>query len=106
MKSAVLRKPLLTEKASGLAEKNVYTFEVSPDANKIEVAAAIKSLFNVDVASVRTMWMPIRRKSQFTKKGVLSGTKSRRKKAIIELKNGQTLDLFTPMDVKPAEGTL
>lgn len=106
MKSAVLRKPLLTEKASGLAEKNVYTFEVSPDANKIEVAAAIKALFNVDVKSVRTMWMPIRRKSQFTKKGVLSGVKSRRKKAIIELKNGQTLDLFTPMDVKAAETSL
>lgn len=106
MKSAVLRKPLLTEKASGLAEKNVYTFEVSPDANKIEVAAAIKSLFSVDVVSVRTMWMPIRRKSQFTRKGILSGAKSRRKKAIIELKSGQTIDLFTPMDVKAAESAL
>lgn len=103
MKSGIIRKPLLTEKASAQAEKNIYAFEVSPDANKIEVAAAIKAIFNVDVASVRTMWMPLRRRSQFTRKGVLRGAKSRRKKAIVELKNGQTIDLFTPMEVKAAE---
>ena len=104
MTRTILHKPLLTEKATMLAEKGIYAFEVSPDANKIQIAAAVKAQFNVDVSSVRTMWMPLRRKSQFTRKGVLRGTKSRRKKAIVELKAGQTIDVFTPMDAKADTG--
>jgi large subunit ribosomal protein L23 len=96
----IIRKPLLTEKATKLAEKHIYSFEVSPDANKIEIADAVHKQFGVDVEQVRTMWMPLRRKSQFTRKGVQRGQKSRRKKAVVQLKAGQTIDVFTPMDVK------
>ena len=105
MGKMILRKPLLTEKASLAAEKSIYTFEVARDANKIEIEAAVKAQFNVDVEKVRTMWMPLRKRSQFTRKGVLQGSKSRRKKAIVVLKAGQTIDVFTPMETK-AEGGL
>src|SRR5689334_19533069 len=100
MSQAILRRPLLTEKATLLGEKGIYTFEVSSEANKIQISAAVESQFNVKVADVNTIWMPLRRRSQFTRKGVLSGAKSRRKKAIVTLKPGFTIDLFTPMDVK------
>jgi large subunit ribosomal protein L23 len=101
---SILHKPLLTEKATTFSEKGIYVFEVAPNANKIQIAAAVKAQFNVDVEDVRTMWMPLRRKSQFTRKGVLRGTKSRRKKAIVELKAGQTIDVFTPMEAKADTG--
>jgi large subunit ribosomal protein L23 len=105
MKARILQKPLLTEKATTLAEKGIYAFEVAPAANKIEIAAAVESQFGVNVESVRTLWMPIRRRSQFTRKGVMHGQKSRRKKAIVEIRKGQTIDVFTPMDVK-SEGEI
>lgn len=96
----VIRKPLLTEKATLASEKGIYSFEVTPTANKIEIAKHIEKQFNVQVAEVRTMWMPERTKSQFTRKGVVKGSKSRRKKAVVALKPGFTIDVFTPMDVK------
>jgi len=100
MAQQVLRRPLLTEKATLMGEKSIYTFEVAPDSNKIQISAAIESQFDVKVADVNTMWMPLRRKSQFTRKGVLHGTKTRRKKAIVTLKPGFTIDLFTPIEAK------
>jgi large subunit ribosomal protein L23 len=98
--SVILRKPLLTEKATLLGEKSIYTFEVAPEANKIQISKAVESQFDVKVAQVRTLWMPLRTKSQFTRKGVLRGAKSRRKKAVVTLMPGQTIDLFTPMAAK------
>jgi len=98
--AAILRKPLLTEKATLLGEKGIYTFEVAPEANKIQIGKAIESQFDVKVSKVKTLWMPLRTKSQFTRKGVLRGAKSRRKKAVVTLMPGQTIDLFTPMAAK------
>ena len=57
MQKQVIKRPLLTEKATILNEAGVYTFEVVPTANKIEIAQAIKSRFGVDVSSVRTSWI-------------------------------------------------
>ncbi len=99
----VIRKPLLTEKATLASEKGIYSFEVSPSANKIQIAKAIESQFGVQVDEVRTMWMPERTRSQFTRRGVLRGAKSRRKKAVVSLKQGFAIDVFTPMEVKAAE---
>lgn len=99
----VIRKPLLTEKATLASENGVYSFEVNPGANKIQIAHAVEAQFGVNVVEVRTMWMPTRTRSQFTRRGVVRGAKSRRKKAVVALKAGQTIDVFTPMDVKTAE---
>jgi large subunit ribosomal protein L23 len=96
----IIRKPLLTEKETLASEKGIYSFEVSADANKIQIADAIEKQFNVKVDEVRTMWMPLRSRSQFTRRGVVRGAKSRRKKAVVSLQPGFTIDVFTPMDVK------
>ncbi len=45
--AAILRRPRITEKAFALSQKNVYTFEVAPHANKYQVAAAIKQVYKV-----------------------------------------------------------
>ena len=96
----VIRKPLLTEKATLASEKGIYSFEVAADANKIQIANAVEKQFNVKVDEVRTMWMPLRSRSQFTRRGVIRGAKSRRKKAVVSLRPGFTIDVFTPMEVK------
>ncbi len=98
----IIRKPLLTEKATLGSEKGIYSFEVAPTANKIEIASTIEKQFNVKVAEVRTMWMPERTRSQFTRRGAIRGSKSRRKKAIVALMPGFEIDVFTPMEVKAA----
>ena len=95
MKSILVR-PLITEKMSGISEKDAskYGFMVAIDANKIEIAKALKEKFNVDVASVNTIRYKGKIKTQLTKKGRFTGRTSRYKKAIVTLKEGQTIDIF------------
>ena len=95
MKSVLIR-PLITEKMSGISEKhsNKFGFVVAVDANKIQIAKALKEKFNVDVASVNTVRHPGKSRSQFTKKGRFAGRTSKYKKAVVTLKEGQTIDIF------------
>ncbi len=91
----VLIRPLITEKMNDLTESQVkYGFIVDVNANKIEIAKAIKAKFNVDVASVNTIKNKGKTKSQFTKKGRFEGKTASFKKAIVTLKDGQTIDMF------------
>ena len=91
----ILIKPLVTEKMSALMEsENKYGFIVDHNANKIEIAKAIKKRFEVDVVAVNTIKYKGKTKTQFTKKGRFTGKTPQFKKAIITLKEGQTLDLF------------
>lgn len=96
----VVKRPILTEKTSLQSEAGVYTFEVEPSANKIEIASAVSARFGVEVANVRTSWIKAKRKSQFTRKGMMRGKKSSRKKAIVSLKPGNTIDLFAPLEAE------
>ncbi len=94
MHNVVIR-PLLTEKMTGLTEKkSQYGFVVDINANKIEIAKAIEEKFNVEVVAVNTIKRKGKTKTQFTRKGRFSGRTPRIKKAIITLKEGQTIDLF------------
>ncbi len=95
MKS-VLYRPLVTEKMNDINAKNPtkYGFMVNVDANKIEIAKAIKEKFNVDVLAVNTILHKGKSKTQFTKKGRFSGRTPKYKKAIITLKEGQAIDIF------------
>jgi len=91
----ILIKPVVTEKMSAISEKSgKYGFIVAVDANKIEIAKAIKDKFNVDVEKINTTRYEGKSKTQFTKKGRFSGKKPQFKKALITLKKGQTIDLF------------
>lgn len=95
MKSVLIR-PLITEKMTKLTEKhpNKFGFVVSIDANKIEIAKAVKEKFNVDVVSVNTVRHQGKTKTQFTRRGRFTGRTSRYKKAYVTLKEGQTIDIF------------
>lgn len=91
----VLVRPLITEKMNDLSEsQGHYGFVVDVNANKIEIAKAIKVKFDVDVVSVNTIKMKGKTKSQFTKKGRFEGKTPTFKKAIVTLKEGQSIDLF------------
>jgi large subunit ribosomal protein L23 len=100
MAREVLKRPLLTEKATLQAEKGVYHFEVLSDSNKIEIGDAITRLFGVQVKEVRTTWQKPKHKTQFTRKGARHGVKQGFKKAIVQLTPGQSIDVFAPMENK------
>lgn len=91
----VLIRPLITEKMNDLTElQKKYGFVVNVNANKIEIAKAIKNKFDVEAVAINTIKMKGKTKSQFTKKGRFEGKTPTFKKAIVTLKEGQTIDLF------------
>lgn len=93
----IIIKPIVTEKQTAITERmpNRYGFRVSPDANKLEIKKAVEELYNVNVVSVNTMNYSGKRKSRYTKSGIINGKQSAFKKAIVTLKEGQTIDFFS-----------
>ncbi len=89
----VIKKPVITEKATKLGVLGQYVFEVSTGANKIEIKKSIEEMFEVDVVSVRTLRVKGKIKSRFTRKGIMRGKTALRKKAYVTLKKGQTIDI-------------
>ncbi len=91
----ILIRPLITEKMSNLtADYNKYGFLVIPKANKIEIAKAVENKFNVHVVDIKTVNHPGKIKTQFRKSGRFTGKTARYKKAIVTLREGETIDLF------------
>ena len=88
--------PVVTEKANAITEKgNRYTFKVSPDANKYQIKDAIEKLYDVKVVAVNTMNYDGKLKSRYTKSGVVSGRRAAFKKAIVTLREGDTIDFYS-----------
>ncbi|MDH3247029.1 MAG: 50S ribosomal protein L23, partial [Saprospiraceae bacterium] len=70
----ILIKPIISEKAEGLSDKQgQYTFVVDRKANKIEIRKAVEKMYSVNVESVNTLTMPGKSKKRFTRAGVQSG---------------------------------
>lgn len=91
----VLIRPLVTEKMTDLNEdKGQYGFVVSVNSNKIQIKQALKDKFNVDAVTVNTMKYKGKTKTQLTRKGRFSGKTAQFKKAVVTLKEGQTIDIF------------
>ena len=90
--TSVILFPLITEKSSVLqATSNQYCFVVRKDANKLEIAQAVKSLKKgIEVESVNTQII----RGKVKRMGVSYGKRSNWKKAIVRLKEGQSLDLI------------
>lgn len=86
----LVRRPIVTEKATLLLEQNKYVFEVIPKATKPEIKAAIESLFDVKVTSVNTL-NPPRKKRRV---GKFVGYKALYKRAIVTLSEGDSITLF------------
>ncbi len=89
-------KPLVTEKMTGITEKqNKFGFIVRPDANKIEIKKEVEALYNVTVLAVNTCRYAGKRKSRYTRAGLIRGQKNAFKKAIVTLKEGETIDFYS-----------
>ncbi len=91
----VLKRPVITEKAMKLAEQGQYVFECLPDANKIQIKQAIEEMYEVNVISVRTARIKGKKKMRYTKRGLMKGSTSLKKKAFIRLKEGQEIELVS-----------
>ncbi|HYG41105.1 MAG TPA: 50S ribosomal protein L23 [Cytophagales bacterium] len=92
---SVLKKPLVTEKVSALNEKGKYGFLVDLKANKVEIKREVERMYGVSVLSIQTMRYMGKRKSRYTKAGVLSGKKNNFKKAIVSLREGEVIDFYS-----------
>lgn len=92
----ILKRPILTEKASALTEKlNRFTFQVDHKANKIEIKNAIEKMYGVNVQAINTSVVVGKMKSRNTKAGVVSGRAPKYKKAVVTLKDGETIDFYS-----------
>ena len=86
----ILKEPHVTEKATDLTDNNQYIFKVFPKANKIEVKRAVEDLYDVNVVKVRIVNVPAKPR----RLGRTQGEKSGYKKAIVRIKEGQTIELL------------
>nr|WP_275973994.1 50S ribosomal protein L23 [Argonema galeatum] len=80
----LIRRPLLTEKATMLMEQEKYSFDVVLKATKPQIKAAIEQLFDVKVTAVNTMTPPRKKR----RVGRFLGYKSQYKKAVVTLASG------------------
>ena len=86
----VLLAPVVSEKSYELLEQRKYAFRVHPDAHKTQVRQAVEELFGVTATGVRTMQM---RRHAVTR-GRTRGTTARWKKAVVTLKDGDSIAVF------------
>ena len=87
----IIRAPLITEKATGLSEKNQVVFRVAIGASKPEIKAAVEGLFGVKVLGVNTLVQKGKTKKFKGRPGVRSDVK----KAFVQLAAGQSIDFTT-----------
>ena len=86
----VIIRPVVSEKSYILAANDKYTFRVHPDAHKTQIRQAIEQLFDVKVVAVRTISM----KSKPKRRGVTAGRTRSWKKAIVQLRAGDSIPVF------------
>lgn len=92
----IIIKPVLTEKMTIQGEKlNRYGFIVDRRANKLQIRQAIEQMYGVVVTDVNTMIKMGKAKSRYTKTGLQTGRANHTKKAIVTLKEGDTIDFYS-----------
>ena len=92
---SILIRPIITEKATADSElRNCFSFEVNTKANKIEIKEAVEATYGVSVEKVRTINVRPDRRTRYTKTGIQRGKTNAKKKAIVQLAEGETIDLY------------
>lgn len=87
----IIVRPLVTEKSTQLLERDgAYSFVVAVGANKIEIAKAIETLFDVRVRDVRTMQYSGKERRM----GRFVGRRPGWKKAVVTLREGDSIEIF------------
>jgi large subunit ribosomal protein L23 len=95
---SILIKPIITEKATADSElRNRYTFAVNTKANKVEIKKAVEAVYGVSVEKVRTINVRPDRSTKYTKTGIQHGKTNAVKKAIVQLAEGEMIDLYANM---------
>lgn len=94
----VLVRPILSEKSSAVEPLGKYVFEVTPSANKVEIRRAVETRYNVKVDTVNTVTIKPRNRSRWTGRGMIAGRTNRRKKAIVTLAKGETIDILADLE--------
>ena len=102
MTMSVIIKPLVTEKMNQIQEKvltrknlNRYGFIVEKSADKTQIKKAVEELYGVKVIKVNTLIAPAKKKNRYTKAGLISGSVSSYKKALVTLKEGDSIDFYS-----------
>ena len=109
-----ISKPVVTEEIAKLTEKSAedkvvkhkgekrtilaqpkYGFIVKPEANKLEIKKEVEALYNVTVVDVNTVRYAGKRQARYTKAGLIKGQKNALKKAIVTVKEGDTIDFYS-----------
>ena len=85
----IIKAPIVTEKSASLNENNTVVLSVDPKANKTQIKQAVEKVFNVKVESVNTLNV----KPKTKRVGRYSGLANRKKKAIVTLKEGSSIEL-------------
>jgi large subunit ribosomal protein L23 len=88
----VIIAPVVSEKSYALIDRNAYTFNVHPDANKIEIRQAVESIFGVRVQKVNTLNRQGKRKRN--RRSWTMGRRAATKRAVVTLVEGDRIDLF------------
>jgi large subunit ribosomal protein L23 len=86
----VLIAPVVSEKSYSMIESRKYSFRVHPDAHKTQVRQAVEELFEVKVVSVNISKVQPKPK----RRGMIKGTKQGWKKAIVQVREGDEIQIF------------
>ena len=92
--SQIIIRPVVSEKSYVLAAAGKYTFRVHPDAHKTQIRQAVEALFSVGVLEVRTMSV----KSKPKRRGQIKGRTRTWKKAIVQVRPGDTIPIFQGLE--------
>ncbi len=92
---SIIIKPIITEKITKDGEIfNRFGFVVAKTANKIQIKNAVEAAYGVSVVSVNTMNYRADRSVKYTKSGLISGKTNAYKKAVVEVKEGETIEFY------------
>jgi large subunit ribosomal protein L23 len=88
--SQILLAPIVSEKSYAASTRGTYTFRVHPDAHKTQIRQAVEELFEVKVQRVNVIKVAAKPK----RRGMFRGTRPGWKKAVVQLRAGETIEIF------------
>jgi large subunit ribosomal protein L23 len=88
--SQVVLAPIVSEKSYEASTRGTYTFRVHPDAHKTQIRQAVEQLFDVKVQRVNVIKVAAKPK----RRGLFRGTRPGWKKAVVQLRAGDTIEIF------------
>jgi large subunit ribosomal protein L23 len=92
---SIIKKPIVTEKVTKESEvSNRFGFVVDKKANKVQIKKAVEAAYGVSVVSVNTMNVRPDRTTKYSKSGLISGKTNAYKKAMVQVKEGETIDFY------------